>query len=96
MVDALAAETATAGRVVGAYRVALPRLAVAYRSLGELLVAVSDAPVIRTLGLLEPDVGRDWHEGESLAQKLLVDVAAVKEAAAIMERLEAFLVTPAQ
>jgi hypothetical protein len=31
-----------------------------------------------------------------LAQKLLVDVAAVKEAAAVMERLEAFLVTPAQ
>jgi hypothetical protein len=77
------------GRLAVAYRVLLPRLAVAYARHAEMTTPVADGPVIRTLGQVRADLTGDWAEGEALVQDLIVDagsVAAVAAAVAAAER----------
>ncbi|MHB1533882.1 MAG: hypothetical protein ACYC1D_04560 [Acidimicrobiales bacterium] len=89
---ALAAEESTIGRLGGAYRVALPRLAVAYSEHGHAATPLADASVIHTLGHVGPDLAADWAEGEALVQARLGSAAAVDEVATTVARLERFLV----
>jgi len=92
--DDLAALEGTEVRLAGAYRVALPRLAAAYRAHRLQANPASDGAAIRTLDLLLPDVSADWSEGEILLQRLLTDAAAVDAAAATVGRLERAIVAP--
>jgi hypothetical protein len=79
-------------RLVGAYRVVVPRLATAYDDHLRAAVAVSDAPVMRALGLALADEWDDWREGEALIQRLLRGEEEVARAAAHQDRLERLLV----
>jgi hypothetical protein len=88
--DRLAGLEGTAARLAGAYRVALPRLWVAYeRHLGAA-GPVSDGSTRRTLAIVAADIAADWHEGEVALQGLLTDrdsVAAASRAVAAIETL---------
>jgi hypothetical protein len=89
--ETLAGREGNPARLAGAYRFALPRLAVAYRHHLSLTGPVADGSVIRTLELVGSDLERDWREGEALLQKHLGEVAAVKEAADTVALLELLL-----
>jgi hypothetical protein len=71
-----------------AYRVLLPRVAVAYGRHAATTTPVADAPAIRTLGLVRPDIAADWAEGEAVLEELLVTGAAVDAAAAAVAAAE--------
>ncbi|MDA8391274.1 MAG: hypothetical protein M0Z87_00435 [Actinomycetota bacterium] len=60
-----------AGRLAGVYRVVLPRLLVACSGHLRAASPVSDGPVLRALGLVVPDLMRDWLRGESVLQTIL-------------------------
>jgi len=90
----LAALDGVAARLAGAYRVALPRVAAAYHRHRRQANPASDSAAIRTLDLLLPDVARDWHEGEFLLQRLLVDDRTVDEVAGTVRSLERAIVSP--
>jgi hypothetical protein len=60
-----------AGRLVGVYRVIVPRLAVAYAERQAGASGVSDGPVLRALELIRPDLARDGEAGERLVQSIL-------------------------
>jgi hypothetical protein len=81
-----------AARLAGLYRVALPRLAVAYRVHAARTAEAADGAVRRTLERSGPDLEADRAEGEALLQSLLVDIAAVDAAATRVAALERLLV----
>jgi hypothetical protein len=58
-------------RLVGVYRVVVPRLAAAYAGRHAGTSAVSDGPVLRALELIRPDLARDGEAGERLVQSLV-------------------------
>lgn len=78
----------TVARLAAAYRFLLPRLLGGYQREKGLLSTVSDAPVARTLAQAASDAAADWSEGEPFLQTLLIDEAAVQEAAATVAGLE--------
>lgn len=88
---ALQALDGTVARLAGAYRVALPRLFAAYTSHRAAASPVSDGATLRTLGIVGPDLASDWGEGEVALQGLLLDEAAVGDAAGAVRGLEALL-----
>jgi hypothetical protein len=93
--DALAEPAApeqTIEKLVGAYRVLLPRTVTAYR--GHLATAspLSDGPTIRALELVLSDQVRHWHDGEALVQAQLRSDVEVERAATHQARLESLLV----
>lgn len=75
-------------RLVGAYRVVLPRLIVAYSTHLGATQAVSDGPVVRALRLVLRDELEEWARGESLVQSLLGTEEDVRRAASAQARLE--------
>lgn len=87
----MASVSGTVGRLACAYRVALPRLWTAYERHRRAAGGVSDGSVVRTLGIVSPDLAADWHEGETLLQELLSDPANIQEAAAAAGAMEAML-----
>ncbi len=91
MVEALSRLTSPVGRMAGAYRVALPRLAAAYRRHLSRTSPVTDGPTIRTLTMVLADVEEDWREGEVSLQALLSTPTAAYEAGDIVGRLEVIL-----
>jgi hypothetical protein len=91
VLKALAAAPATAGRLAGAYRFALPRLWTRYARHLSLTTPVSDSSTIRTLRMAMADVEADWREGEALLQDLLRDPGLVRTAADTVAALEAML-----
>lgn len=91
-VSVLAGAGNTLERVVGAYRVALPRLVVTYaRHFGET-ASVSDGPTARALELALADALAQWRRGEAAVQSLLHDAGDVERAAVYQGRLESTLV----
>jgi hypothetical protein len=90
--DEIAALEGTVRRLAGAYRVALPRLAGAYLQHRLQANPASDSAALRTLDLVLPDVVNDWRDGEVFLQQLLVDEAAIQEAAGTVARLENLLI----
>jgi hypothetical protein len=92
MVEALGRLRAPVGRVAGAYRVALPRLAARYRRHLGRTSPVADGPTVRTLRMLLADVEVDWREGEASLHGLLATPSETYAAGYTVARLEAILV----
>lgn len=98
--DFVAALGSTLERMACAYRVLLPRLAVAYERHRLLCGEVSDSSVRRTLTIVSRDLRADWLEGETVLQGLLDaeleaahgQAATAARAAEAATSLEAFLV----
>jgi hypothetical protein len=93
-VDALAAAAdpgQSVEKLVGVYRVALPRQVATYRAHRARISPVSDGPVARALELVLRDEVADWQEGEMLLQSLLTSDEAARRAAAHQGRLESLL-----
>lgn len=89
--DALGEEPGEIGLLAGFYRVALPRLAAAYRAYEAVTSPVSDGPARRTLRHVLADLEGDRAEGEDFVHLLLVDAQAVRAASAAVSRLERLL-----
>ncbi|MGH9101929.1 MAG: hypothetical protein ACRDYD_02945 [Acidimicrobiales bacterium] len=83
----------TAIRLVGLFRVVLPRLVAAYREHLRAVVPVSDGPIDRALRLVLADEVGELLEGEAVVQALLVDEQALALAAEHQWRLEAAALT---
>jgi len=90
--DDLQGSERTIEKLVGLYRVVLPRAIAAYAGHLERASEVTDAPTIRALKLVLGDDLDDWKEGEMLLQSLITDDLAVRRAAEHQVRLEAQLV----
>jgi hypothetical protein len=94
-VDALGepeAAEATIEKLVGLYRVLLPRLIATYTFHLNGTSEITDAPTIRSLRFCLQDDLEEWREGEMLVQSLLDTPAEIERAAAHQARLEALLV----
>jgi hypothetical protein len=87
-----AGEADAAGRLVGVYRVVVPRLRVAYAGRRAGASGVADAPVVRALDLIEADLARDGAAGERLVQSLLRSGDDARRAGERQGWLEALLV----
>jgi hypothetical protein len=88
----LSTEGRDGARLALAYRVWLPRLAVAYDHHLAATTPVADASVARTLRQVLADIRADWAEGEAVLQELIVTSADVSGAAATVAAGEALLV----
>lgn len=89
---AVSAMSSTVSRLAGVYRVTLPRICAGYARHRSAVTTVSDGSIIRTLGILEPDLVADWLEGEDRLQMLLTDRSAVAEARHAAELVEGLFV----
>jgi hypothetical protein len=83
----------TIEKLVGLYRVLLPRLIAAYTFHLNNTSEITDAPTIRSLGFCLQDDLDEWREGEMLVQSLLDTPEEIQRASAHQARLEALLVT---
>lgn len=82
----------TIEKLVGVYRVLLPRLVVAYSVHAANTSAITDAPTVRTLDLLLRDEMADWAEGQAVLQTLLRTEADLERARRRQVELESLLV----
>ncbi|HSH59852.1 MAG TPA: hypothetical protein VK988_09485 [Acidimicrobiales bacterium] len=78
----------TIERLVGAYRVLVPRMIAAYSAHLGVASGVSDGPVIRVLRLVLRDEVEAWSAGEAVIQALLGSETQVRTAAVHQGRLE--------
>ncbi len=78
----------TSERLVGAYRVLLPRMIAAYSAHLAVASSVCDGPVIRVLRLVLRDEVEAWSSGERAIQALLGTEEQVRAAARHQGRLE--------
>ena len=78
----------TIEKLVGAYRVLLPRVIAAYSAHLAATSAISDGPVIRALRLVVRDEVEGWSRGEALIHSLLRTEEQVRSAALHQARLE--------
>ncbi len=90
--DAIAAPTSTIERLVGIFRVLIPRLVADYSRHLELTSEVADGPTIRALNLVLTDELADWRAGELLLQTLLRTPADVATATKHQSAIETMLV----
>ena len=88
----LRASSGTVERLVGVYRVFLPRQVAAYHHHRERASAITDGPTIRALDLVLADELNDWRRGEYLVQSLLRDADDVRRATDHQAALETLLV----
>ena len=82
----------TIEKLVGVYRVLLPRKIAAYTYHLAATSRVTDAPTIRSLGFILEDETTDWREGEMLLQALIETDAEVDRAARRQSALETLMV----
>lgn len=82
----------TLEKLVGIYRVLLPRLVAAYRGDLELASPITDGPALRALRLILRDDLEEWEEAERLIQRLVGDAADAKRAGARAAAVEAAVV----
>jgi len=90
-VTRLAEAVGTVERLVGVYRVLLPRLAAAHAEHLGAASAVTDGPTIRTLRLVLGDELEDQRAGERLLHTLLRTPPEVDRAAAHQAAVESLL-----
>ena len=88
-------EDQTIEKLVGAYRVLLPRMIVAYSEHLRVTTEVTDGPVVRALRLVLRDEMEGWARGEELIQSLLRNEGHVRRAADHQALLEVMLATAA-
>ena len=94
VLDAVAAPTAaelSVEKLVGVYRVVLPRQVATYRAHLTRTSPVGDGPAARALEIVLRDEMEDWREGELLLHSLLTSEEATRRAAAHQATLEALL-----
>jgi hypothetical protein len=92
MVDAVAEPVGaeqTIEKLVGFFRLLLPRMVATYTAHLHAADPVAEGPVMRTLELVVGDAMDGWREGELLLQGLLRTPADAERAAAHHARLEA-------
>jgi hypothetical protein len=82
----------TIEKMVGVYRVLLPRMVATYSAHAALTSPITDAPTVRILDQVLRDDFADWAEGEAVLQTLLSDGAALERARVRQVELEAMLV----
>jgi hypothetical protein len=87
----LAGGTATLEKLVGLYRVVLPRRVATCRQHRETASVVGDGPVIRVLDLVLGEEEAGWRQGELLLQSLVRTAEDVHQAAAHQARMESML-----
>ncbi len=85
------AEHQTIEKLVGTYRVLLPRLITDYSEHLGATSALSDGPIVRALRLALRDELEAWSRGEALVQSLLRSEEQVVRAAERQARLESIL-----
>ncbi|MDQ1392072.1 MAG: hypothetical protein QOF30_1049 [Acidimicrobiaceae bacterium] len=88
----LRSSATTIDKLVGVYRVLLPRLVATYQRHLEGGSAVTEGPTIRALRLVLADDLADWRDGELLIQRLLTTPGNVERASAQQARLETLLI----
>ncbi len=81
----------TIEKLVGAYRVLVPRMIVAYSAHLDAGSPITDGPVIRALRLILRDEVEAWSRGEALIQSLLGTEEQVRRAAEHQARLESMI-----
>ncbi|MDQ1505003.1 MAG: hypothetical protein QOD57_2730 [Actinomycetota bacterium] len=81
----------TIEKLVGVYRVLLPRKIAAYTYHLAATSRITDAPTIRSLGFILDDEKTDWQEGEMLLQALIETDEEVARAARRQSELEVLI-----
>ncbi len=81
----------TIEKLVGVYRVLLPRKIAAYTYHLNATSRITDAPTMRSLGFILQDELTDWREGEMLLQALIETDAEVERAARRAAELETLI-----
>ncbi|WP_420451542.1 hypothetical protein [Ilumatobacter sp.] len=82
----------TIEKLVGAYRVLIPRFIAAYTYHLNNTSEITDAPTIRSLRFALADEHDDWRDGEMLLQSLITTPDHVRRASEHQARLEAIMV----
>ena len=82
----------TIEKLVGVYRVFIPRFIAAYTYHLNGTSEITDAPTIRSLKLILQDEFDDWRDGEMLIQSLIDTPEEAARAAAHQQRLETIMV----
>jgi hypothetical protein len=78
----------TIEKLVGAYRVLIPRFIAAYTYHRNNTSEITDAPTIRSINFILQDELDDWREGEMLLQSLMVTPDDCRRAAEHQAKLE--------
>ena len=82
----------TIEKLVGVYRVLIPRKIAAYTFHLNATSRITDAPTMRSLKFILQDEFDDWREGEMLLQSLITSPAEVERAASRQRELEQLIV----
>ena len=82
----------TIEKLVGVYRVFIPRFISAYTFHLNSTSQITDAPTIRSLRFILQDEYDDWRDGEMMIQSLLDSPAEVERASARQAELERIMV----
>jgi len=82
----------TIEKLVGVYRVFIPRFIAAYTYHLNGTSEITDAPTIRSLKFILQDEFDDWRDGEMILQSLIETPAEVARAAAHQQRLEIIMI----
>jgi hypothetical protein len=82
----------TIEKLVGVYRVFIPRFIAAYTFHRAATSTITDAPTIRSLTFILQDEHECWRDGEMLLQSLISTPAEVERAAAHQVRLETIMI----
>ena len=82
----------TIEKLVGVYRVLIPRFIAAYTFHMNNTSEITDAPTIRSLRFILQDELDDWRDGEMLLQSLITTPDHVRRAAEHQAALEAIMV----
>ncbi len=82
----------TIEKLVGVYRVYIPRFIAAYTYHLNATSEITDAPTIRTIKLILQDEFDDWRDGEMLIQSLIETPDDAARAAAHQQRLETIMI----
>jgi hypothetical protein len=82
----------TIEKLVGVYRVLVPRLIAAYTYHLNATSSITDAPTMRSLRFVLQDEMDDWREGEMLLQSLIDTTEEVDRATRRQAQLEALMV----
>ena len=82
----------TIEKLVGVYRVFIPRFIAAYTYHLNGTSEITDAPTIRSLKFILHDEFEDWRDGEMILQSLIETPEEVARAAAHQQRLEVIMI----
>jgi hypothetical protein len=82
----------TLEKLVGVYRVYIPRFVAAYTYHLNNTSQITDAPTIRSLNFVLQDEMTDWREGEMMIQSLIDSPADAERAAVHQQHLESLMV----